>query len=137
MAATPGHADDRAMRREANGSIETGELLKKARALIENERDWWPGSERTKPGQKYVACAANAICGVTSNWEWGTELFARAIGHPEGSSSLTAIWTFNDTHEHSEVLAAFDRAIELAELNRATQSDAHGALPSDEKVAQP
>ncbi len=103
MADTPGHADDRAMRREATGSIEHG---------------WNLIASAPKDGTKILAyCHRNGRDVYAVTW-WRL---------PEDKAGYVGWGEFNTQYwppTHWLPLMA-------------PRSDAHGALPSDEKVAQP
>lgn len=93
-------------------------ILEKARELIAKPEDWF-GGEQT-PGPKVSKnCALTAMMKVAyPRSAWGEdppeeymkskEFFANANGIVDG------IVAYNDSHKHSEVVDAFDRAIELA-----------------------
>lgn len=91
----------------------TIEILRNARGLIDTPVKWSPFGW----GNGRSMCAINAI--------------SSAMGHPDLNMSNTPAYQalrrvvnvyvgeFNDTHSHAEVLAAFDRAIEVEEAKAA------------------
>ena len=89
------------------------DVLRRARALIDSPEKWWRPSWENAPGNP--ACVANAICHAN-----GELLFVEAhnvMCRALGLDRVPEIWHWNDAPErtHAEVLAAFDKAIELAE----------------------
>jgi hypothetical protein len=89
------------------------EVLKKARELIADPTRWAQGDyERPGPcGTRF--CMLGAVYGYTDVGKEAANLLARAVG----PGDRTEVVTFNDTagRKHEEVLAAFDKAIKLAE----------------------
>lgn len=93
------------------------QVLTEARKLIENRDAWIKGdSNRDKFGRPHLAgdpnavqfCAYGALCHVAgdlSNDAIAWSEFREACG-------MDPI-IFNDSHTHTEVLAAFDRAIAM------------------------
>lgn len=93
------------------------EVLKKARELIADPTRWAQGDyERPGPcGTRF--CMLGAVYNVDGYTDVGKEaanLLAKALCTP---LRRTEVVTFNDTagRKHEEVLAAFDKAIKLAE----------------------
>lgn len=82
-------------------------VLTRARTLIENEENWSPQGWGRSQG-KY--CAIRAVCTAFGRGEHiggdAQDILTRIVGQYFGE--------FNDTHTHAQVLATFDRAIELA-----------------------
>lgn len=99
------------------------QILREARALIEKPERWCRGNyciRRT--GQR---CAVGALREVTGDAthapiEQGElcRLLAQAGGGMDYPSDFTQ---WNDDHSHAEVMAAFDKAIELAEAKEASR----------------
>lgn len=91
------------------------ELLRQAKALIADERNWWDGIPIAHR-HRQALCASEAMQRVTAtNWcplAW--QSLRAACGGQTG-----AVIRFNDHHTHPEVMAAFDKAIELAERQEA------------------
>ena len=96
------------------------ETLKAARELISVPERWTQGEYARGVSARPVAvqsryavcwCAKGALNRVQSNHYIN---FQTAIVLERAMGSL-AIGKFNDTHSHGQVLAAFDKAIELAE----------------------
>jgi hypothetical protein len=93
------------------------EVLQKARALIEKPEDWspagWSNDART------TRCAARAISHAHGVDEYSggdaQAFFQKVIGCYAGD--------FNDTHTHAEVLAAFDKAIEMAKSSTLSETE--------------
>lgn len=82
--------------------METYEVLEKALALIEDEKDWCPNGWGSDAGGK---CAAHAIHANVPH--------LRGIDAQLAVERLTGCYLgeFNDTHTHAEVVALFKRAI--------------------------
>ncbi len=106
-------------------SDSTADVLRKARALIERPGIWAKGTDPT-PVSPNCVCAQTAISRSaadlpTEAGKQATQFLLRVIdtlATPDISASdLGRIWRWNDAPErtHAEVLAAFDRAIALAE----------------------
>lgn len=82
-------------------------ILIAARKIIENPDDWCGHAPQTREEN----CAATAV------WKTGHNNDAQAAAayfHLARSMGVKNVKDFNDTHSHAEVLAAFDRAIEVA-----------------------
>ena len=102
----------------------TAELLYEARAVIDTEDKWTQGAlARNAGGQELVSVLSpGAVCYCAG----GAIAVAFGERYPDGSSPVWlaleavisgVIPTWNDKPErtHAEVLAAFDKAIEVAE----------------------
>jgi len=102
------------------------QILKEARAKIEKPENWCQNKMGLRNGHVTRTddpnfdkcecfCAVGAIA-AASRCEAidliKSKAFARLRAFTSPDSTVTA---WNDTHTHSEVLAAFDKAIELAE----------------------
>jgi hypothetical protein len=93
--------------------VTTHEILVKARALIEDPRDWcaegWGPADRR--------CSLHAVYKVVTGREWQTE--AADMDQPDyvrAAYALSAVCGFsmghfNDSHTHAEVMAVWDEAI--------------------------
>jgi hypothetical protein len=89
-------------------AVTVTDILRAARALIEDEAHWTPGCPRFTNPQ-------TVFCIVTALREAG--------GYVEGSKALRRVTSeslihFNATHTHAEVLALFDRGIEACEASK-------------------
>lgn len=103
---------------------ETAEILRKARALIKDPKNWTQKAcARDKYGyevdvdsrEAYCFCTIGAIAKVSGR---STDGDARnALRDIIGGRRSIA--NFNDEHTHAEVLALFDRAIARAESEQA------------------
>lgn len=99
--------------------MNTVETLKAAKALISDPTKWTQGAYArdaegtvTDPFASDAACwcSVRSIVAVSREWFFASEsLLEKAIGG--------GVIRFNDMHTHAEVMAAFDRAIELAEAD--------------------
>lgn len=115
------------MTASASSNITTGDqkpstvdVLKKARALIEKPKNWTQHEyARNKLGENVLSLSPAATCwcalGAIIKFSDG----AHVISHAERAlerviAGRLSVSSFNDSHSHAEVLAAFDRAIELA-----------------------
>lgn len=88
--------------------LATYEVLEKALALIEDEKNWCQGMERTAAGRR---CARGALCEVAQLRDLAVA--QRVLGrfaNPR-ESSVDAIINFNDLHNHAEVVELFQRAV--------------------------
>ncbi len=107
-----------------NPTMTPKETLTGARKLIENQQRWTQGAwGRDEDGNLVSYTSEHAVCWcsegalkVVSGGRW--ELYSgarialeRALSAQGEATSLTG---FNDTHNHNEVLALFDKAIEIA-----------------------
>jgi hypothetical protein len=90
------------------------ETLKAARELIADRKHWTQDANARTKRNRIVAVNAPGA----ARWRaWGAILRARGTADTEAFSALSKeiggmIVTFNDTHTHKQVLAAFDAAIE-------------------------
>jgi predicted nucleotidyltransferase len=103
--------------------MNTVEILKAARELISDEKRWTTcAMARDSAGHAVEAWDDDAVCFCSV----GAIAKACVDIHPRGEidarNALTkettgghTIVSFNDTHQHAEVLALFDRAISRAE----------------------
>lgn len=90
----------------------THEILVAARKLIENEQNWFGAYRPCVEGQK---CAGQAIV-----WSGDTPEEGRiAYDFFQVANGIDSVVQFNDAPErtHTEVLAAFDKAIEATKMN--------------------
>jgi hypothetical protein len=95
--------------------------LREARALI--ERGWTQEAfARGKSGRVVVPNGRAAVCfcavGAIKRYDhWCYDLVAKPLATAIGVKGVTGIYDWNDAPERTQadVLAAFDRAIELAE----------------------
>ena len=97
------------------------QVLREARALIDSPEKWLRGSGAWSGDSRCIGCALiHARMGDKTAPAWFTDAdnkillanFATQSGIGEG---FIAVFKFNETASHPEVLAAFDRAIALAE----------------------
>lgn len=90
-------------------------VLVAARKRIEKEEKWWPGKTRQPTECSGQTCAYLAIIGVNADGE--TERHAIAALAQCITPDLVrccrapAIWKYNDTHSHAEVISLLDAAI--------------------------
>lgn len=100
----------------------TVEVLRKARAFIEDPAHWWQ-EQSYGDREENCVCAAGAIYLAVNGWGPATprltttdETYAavEALAH---QTAQQTVFDFNDSPEtsHADVLAAFDRAIESEE----------------------
>lgn len=104
------------------------QLLREAKELIADPKRWAQGAFARDSGGAVVAaldpaavrwCAIGALVAVDRS-DGRNQCFAAhnaLAGHLHGCSGLQ---TFNDSHEHAEVLALFDRAIAGTEQEEKT-----------------
>lgn len=96
---------------------QTADVLRRARARIEPREKWGQGLPRSRKGTFCAVEAIRWVCirTVGSSEESSFKILRKAIN----VGPYDAITTWNDKSErtHAEVLAAFDRAIELAEAS--------------------
>jgi hypothetical protein len=99
---------------ELRTASDTTSLLMAARILISDPNDWTQGTSRSfRPGTGECFCSIAAIhvnarfCKPDSLFDDSLYRLSKTMG---GS-----VASFNDTHTHAEVLAAFDRAIEMGD----------------------
>lgn len=104
--------------------MKPSQLLRQARALIENPAHWWDGRHDKGTFVDSTRLLRSQICAIqalqrVSNTDYYA-LAACAAGaylmDAIGESGVNTIPRFNDSHTHAEVLAMWDRAIELAEV---------------------
>lgn len=95
----------------------TADVLRDARALIEDPANFWQAG-RNAGVSAISVCASFAIHAASENRarpdQGALNTFLRVIG-ADLDNGLLPIYAYNDSHGHVEVLAAFDRAIMLAE----------------------
>lgn len=98
----------------------TREVLIEARKLIEKPDGWCRGTDAKDESGRCVRCddpharsfcAVGALARVSDKHEFESAYLALRRGLP----TRGGVATFNDTHTHAEVIAAFDRAIEAAQ----------------------
>ena len=88
------------------------EGLRAAKARIDTPDKWWDGRSGGNPRTE-CAVIAVAMVGVSTA---GMRDLIRALRVPEGSlRAHHELAKYNDTHTHAELMALFDRAIEIAE----------------------
>lgn len=89
----------------------TSQILRAAKVRIDTLDKWWGGdgcgSECTEQALRFAQ-------GMLTGWSDAHRAFCRAAGLPDEFAPV-AVFDWNDSHTHSEVMAAFDRAIEIAE----------------------
>jgi hypothetical protein len=96
----------------------TVEILRAARGRMDTPERWYGGPSNPFPGGDAVGreCALVAIrhAGEAAACDWVAVggAFSRSNGLGDHAACIPA---FNNSHEHAEVLAAFDRAIADAE----------------------
>lgn len=86
----------------------TAEVLREARALIDTPEKWTKGYR----GERLCAVAAIASA-APRDWLPAKYALNRALGREE--SVVLYRWNDDPATTHADVLAAFDRAIALAE----------------------
>jgi hypothetical protein len=96
--------------------------LRAARALIEDPKHWTQGSygldssghgvSTRRINEAVCFCSWGALVRVGIDVIGGRSAEERYLDMGMGNRG---VGNFNDTHTHAEVLAAFDKAIELAE----------------------
>lgn len=128
MAAASGHANDRAVRREASDSIKSASLTPRQiqilRWLDENPSNysmWTINGRQLRAKDKFEDTNVLVVGGRMGSIHIAKEDNKALRGYIVGSPSLDKI--FGPNARGKAALA--------------TPSDAHGALPSAEKVAQP
>jgi hypothetical protein len=98
--------------------MNTREVLIAARKKIERPECWTQRAyardeeySTVSPSDKLAVCwcSIGALCAVTDD----NGQFAHARDSLAAVLDGMSVFCFNDTHTHAEVLAAFDRAIEL------------------------
>lgn len=102
------------------GEKSVAQILREARELISDPKRWTQGKNARDVNDQFADpigpaavcwCAEGAIRRVVAE-DWYRLHSLLATLNAEVND---AIHRFNDSHTHTEVLAAFDRAIELAE----------------------
>ncbi len=102
--------------------MNTVQILKDARALIADEKNWTQRvSARNKSGLEVPVlnseascfCAVGALDRFTNGIAFGSAAYL--LLKKEAGAKYLTVSDFNDTHTHAEVLAIFDRAIAHAE----------------------
>lgn len=98
--------------------MKTLDVLIEAKKLIQNPENWIQGDYSNE--QRTCFCSLGAIAKVESVENWDSDsrpaaLLLRAVVADQLSKSYNFAG-YNDTHTHSEVMEAFDKAIELAKL---------------------
>lgn len=107
--------------------MKPSEILRAAKAKIENPKHWTQGAYyRDENGHEAYSmhhgvcfCSYGALR-VANNRDTdyklvGAEYLWKAIEMVSNGSEVYSIDQYNDSHSHSEVMAMWDRAIELAE----------------------
>lgn len=91
--------------------ITSADRLRRARALIDTPDKWCQGRYHKPTGRHCSLGAMNKAMGRGKSDGFAERaLYAAAAEMGDGSVVL-----YNDTHTHAEVMALFDRAIEIAE----------------------
>ena len=83
-------------------------ILRRAKALIDTEDKWFGPVTHQGPN-----CALTAINNISGKSLGRDNPIYKALMRAMPGASSVAMW--NNTHTHAEVMAAFDRAIALAE----------------------
>jgi hypothetical protein len=97
--------------------MEAYEVLEKALALIEDERNWCQWDRENYAGQRCAVGALEAAagevtaCGYDLSEKFGLEqlLESKGFKRPPGRSWFLS--AFNDSHSHAEVVELFQTAI--------------------------
>jgi hypothetical protein len=116
----------------------TLDVLRDARAIIEDPARWWQGSAANETCTRF--CAMGAIRIGLGRWDdVGTaawEALDAASGDLHGYA-LSLVSRVNDQVGHEAVLRVYDRAIAVEEAKAAEQhpGDPLPALPDTERVA--
>lgn len=102
------------------------QILKEARALISDEKNWTQGAyARDTIGREVRVLGPEAMCfcalGALEKIMLGGAMWSASymLMKKEAGDDCLAVSDFNDTHNHAEVLALFDRAIARAESEAA------------------
>lgn len=93
------------------------EILVAARKRIEKKENWFGGDNQLNDIERQT-CAGIALGCTSYDCEPAAAVLARVINGSSTESfedSARIIVDYNNSHTHAEVLATFDRAIELAE----------------------
>lgn len=115
------------------------QILRAAKALIESPAHWWNGRGDRRCYMNSAGLICRQVCAIQAisfaldfDGDYGGS--HRFLGEAIGRQGVyMSIVTFNDSHTHAEVMAMFDRAIELAEA--AEMYAELGAEPVEEAVA--
>lgn len=102
--------------------MNTVEILTKAKQLIADPLNWTQGTYTEERDGNTCYCALGAIGKVTGSvWFDGvTNYHASKVLRSVVAGELKEGFTFapyNDSHTHSEVMEAFDKAIALAQAS--------------------
>lgn len=93
------------------------DVLIKARKLIENRENWWDGHSQHKQGKNCAITAIGKVCdakyGIFHTTRHDEPCIALAEALQLDSAFRLTQW--NDSSTHEEVLAGFDRAIQMTE----------------------
>lgn len=100
----------------------TADTLRAARALIEKPERWAQGAVALKANGEACPATSNSAC----QWCASGAVEMVAQDYKESNAALRLLYEvigspigeFNDDHTHAEVIAAFDRAVELAEQSK-------------------
>ena len=124
--------------------MKTYEVLEKALALIEDEKDWAQGDYRI--GDALCAEGACIVAGGGA-LEWDGQRFASSVPPDEcvvafgalGALTTEAIHQFNDSRSHAEVVALFQGAIrnEKAKAGVPVDVPAPLAQPVERRTCNP
>ena len=103
------------------------EVLREARSLVDTPEKWWQRNGHNDSGELPdcdFTCVGLAVLDAGSHASHATlaSALCRAIGITPGSYPPRDIYDWNDAPErtHADVLAAFDKAIALAEAEEAS-----------------
>lgn len=108
--------------------MDTVQILKDARALIADEKNWTrnafardsKGNEVTPDKEDATCfCAIGALSRVVQQPPYYDLPGERLLGDEAWISGEIGVAEFNDAHTHEDVLALFDRAIARAESGAA------------------
>jgi len=99
----------------------TDEILSSAKALISNPDRWTKGAfARDKHGQPTGSSSDRAVCwcarGAVRNFDEDSRVYLNGKAYAERLLDAAAgceMADFNDTHDHANVMAVFDKAIKL------------------------
>ena len=94
----------------------TKEILIAARKLIENEENWCTGAVALDAEGQHVASWDESACkwcayGTISKFAGVGSVLMRVLDTFEDHLCGVKIGDYNDTHNHAEVLAMFDKVI--------------------------
>jgi hypothetical protein len=103
--------------------MKTSEILKAGKALIEKPENWMKSTmARNSNGEPVYSancetavswCSAGALR-KASPYDTCTQEYKKAVSKLQYACE-GGIITFNDTYNHSEIMEAWDKAIQLAE----------------------